>query len=62
MLRCEEDTATIYGQVKQQIMSKGRPIPENDIWIAATALQHNLTLVTRDDHFQAVDNLNLEKW
>lgn len=55
-------TAEIYGQIKTRLEAKGRLIPENDIWIAATAIQHDLTLVTRDDHFQAVDNLNLEKW
>ncbi len=38
------------------------PIPENDIWIAATARQHNLILVTRDTHFQHVSNLQIEAW
>jgi tRNA(fMet)-specific endonuclease VapC len=41
---------------------KGRPIPENDIWIAATARQHDLTLVSRDRHFAEVDNLRWEQW
>ena len=42
--------------------AKGRPIPENDIWIAAIALQYDLTLITRDTHFGEVDNLKVESW
>ena len=55
-------TAQQYGQTKNMLLAKGRPIPENDIWIAAIALQHTLILVTRDVHFSAIDGLLLEKW
>ena len=51
-----------YGKVKNGLRKKGRPIPENDIWIAAIAFQHDLTLVSRDEHFKEVENLKLEKW
>jgi len=44
------------------LRKKGRPIPENDIWIAAIAFQHDLTLVSRDEHFEEVEDLKLEKW
>jgi tRNA(fMet)-specific endonuclease VapC len=37
-------------------------VPENDIWIAALALQHDLTLATRDIHFEAVEGLKIEMW
>jgi len=37
-------------------------IPDNDMWIAAIARQHNLTLITCDKHFDAVDELTLESW
>jgi tRNA(fMet)-specific endonuclease VapC len=37
-----------------------RPIPENDLWIAAIAIQHGLTLATRDEHFNDVDDLKRE--
>ena len=50
VLGCDTDTARRYGQVKHLLRLQGRPIPENDIWIAAMALQHGLTLVTRDAH------------
>ncbi|MCI0354265.1 MAG: type II toxin-antitoxin system VapC family toxin [Acidobacteria bacterium] len=62
VLPCEAATADWYARVKQQLRSKGRPIPDNDAWIAATALQHQLTLVTRDQHFQEVDGLAMEAW
>ncbi|MBA3472116.1 MAG: VapC toxin family PIN domain ribonuclease, partial [Rubrobacter sp.] len=41
---------------------KGRPIPENDIWIAAVALQHDLVLASRDSHFEHVEGLQLDRW
>jgi tRNA(fMet)-specific endonuclease VapC len=52
----------LYGRIAQQLRRKGRPIPQNDIWIAATALQYDLTLVTRDEHFKQVEGLALETW
>jgi tRNA(fMet)-specific endonuclease VapC len=62
VLTCDLDTARMYGQVKSQIRAKGKPIPENDIWTASTALQYGLTLVTRDEHFSVIDNLTIETW
>ena len=62
ILNCDVATARLYGAIKQQLKLKGRPIPENDIWIAAIAQQHGLTLVTQDTHFEAVDGLQLESW
>ncbi len=43
ILECDQDTARSYGKVKSQLKIKGTPIPENDIWIAALATQHQLT-------------------
>jgi tRNA(fMet)-specific endonuclease VapC len=51
-----------YGEVKNALRLKGHPIPENDIWIAAVAHQHDLTLVTRDTHFDEIDNLKIIAW
>ncbi len=59
---CDDDTARIYGEIKTALRKKGRPIPENDIWIAAVAMQHSLTLVSRDEHFENVERLNLVRW
>ena len=55
-------TASIYGRIKRQQLIKGQMLPENDLWIAATALQYDLTLVTRDHHFDWVTGLTLEQW
>ncbi|HKV25778.1 MAG TPA: type II toxin-antitoxin system VapC family toxin [Candidatus Acidoferrum sp.] len=59
---CDADTAKHYGRIKDQLRSKGRPIPENDIWIAALAAQHGLPLATRDEHFAQIEGLRVEKW
>lgn len=53
----DEGTADFYGRIFALLRRKGRPIPTNDLWIAATALQHGLVLATRDDHFAAIEGL-----
>jgi tRNA(fMet)-specific endonuclease VapC len=62
VLVCDSETAQKYGDIKNRLRLKGRPLPENDIWIAALALQHQLILVTRDAHFQEVNNLQTIAW
>ena len=62
VLNCDVDTARQFGIIKAQLQAKGRMIPENDIWIAATTLQHGLVLATRDAHFKEVANLSYEAW
>ncbi|HNT35703.1 MAG TPA: type II toxin-antitoxin system VapC family toxin, partial [bacterium] len=48
VLMCDRTTARFYGEVKEGLRRKGTPIPENDIWIAAIARQHEMSLVARD--------------
>ena len=55
-------TAKHYGVIKSQLKKKGRPIPENDIWIAAIAKEYDLILVTRDDHFSHIEGIKQEAW
>ena len=62
ILGCDVTTAGRYGEIKNGLRVKGRPLPENDIWIAAIALQHDLTLVTRDAHFGEIESLKLATW
>ena len=62
ILGCDPDTARHYGRIKNDLRRKGRPIPENDIWIAAIALQYDLIVATRDNHFGEVDDLQIEMW
>jgi len=59
---CDTATARVYGEIKTSLRRKGRPIPDNDIWIAATVIQHSLSLVSRDDHFAEVDDLPVLRW
>ena len=47
-------TAHWYGKVKAALKRKGRPIPENDIWIAATAIVAGMTLLTTDKDFLSI--------
>jgi tRNA(fMet)-specific endonuclease VapC len=62
ILACDADTARQYGAIKNGLRAKGRPIPENDIWIAAVAMQHALDLVSRDPHFKEITGLGLTVW
>lgn len=62
VLICDMMTAQQYGQIKNNLRVKGRPVPENDIWIGAIAMQHNLALATRDDHFKEIEGLDMEMW
>ena len=62
VLSCDPTTALHYGRIKTGLRAKGRPIPENDIWIAAIALQYGLTVVSRDSHFREIDNLPIQEW
>ena len=55
-------TAKHYGNIVASLYKKGKPIPTNDVWIAATSIQYNTTLVTRDKHFYEIDNLVIENW
>lgn len=56
------ETARNYGAVKTVLRRNGTPIPDNDIWIAASALQLDLAVATRDAHFDAVENLSIARW
>src|SRR3990172_11312929 len=55
ILRIDELTAKSYGMLRQQLGIAGRPIPNNDLWIAALAQQHGAAIVTRDSHFDVVE-------
>lgn len=53
------ETADFFGVIKNSLKQAGRPIPINDVWIAAHALEHGAVLVTRDKHFHWVAGLRL---
>ena len=62
LLNTSKRTAEMYGRIKVQLKKQGKPIPENDIWIAAIAKEHNLTIVSRDKHFNHIPELTTVSW
>lgn len=62
MLNITEETAERYADVRRALKEAGTPIPQNDVWIAALALQHGLPLLTRDGHFDRVAGLRCVHW
>jgi tRNA(fMet)-specific endonuclease VapC len=50
-------TADSYALLYSGLRRKGQPIPTNDLWIAASALEHGAALLTRDAHFAQIDGL-----
>jgi tRNA(fMet)-specific endonuclease VapC len=62
VLLVDEPTAEHYAEVRNELRDKGRPIPENDVWIAALARQHGLPVISRDQHFDEVDGVIRHSW
>jgi len=59
-LRTDAETADRYAQIHDSLRCAGTPIPTNDIWIAASAMQFGLRLVTTDRHYENVAQVALE--
>ena len=59
ILYAGEQTTHHYANVYRQLRRQGTPMPTNDMWIAALALEHSLVLCTRDAHFDALPQLML---
>ena len=51
------ETAEQYARLFVQLKRAGTPVPDNDLWIAALVLEHDLTLITRDGHFRHIPQL-----
>lgn len=54
------ETALRYAEVDVYLQSKGRPIPRNDVWIAALAIEHGLHLLTLGAHFREIPMLLIQ--
>lgn len=50
-------TAEVYARLRLDLKKKGKPIPENDLWIAALCVEHQAKLAASDSHFDAVEGL-----
>jgi predicted nucleic acid-binding protein len=57
-----EETAAQYAVIRQELKKAGTPLPANDVWIAAIARQHDLPILTRDEHFDAVTGVTRLSW
>ena len=55
----DEETAEFYAKIYWDLKRKGKPVPSNDMWVAASAMRHGLALFTFDDHFKNIDGLLL---
>jgi len=62
VLAVTDETAVSYAIVRIGLKEKGTPIPANDAWIAALAVQHKLPILSRDRHFDMVSNLRRQVW
>ena len=62
MLPVRPSTAGHYAEIRSELKSAGRPIPSNDLWIAALTREHRRPLVSRDNHFEAVRGIKLVGW
>ena len=55
----DDNTSEQFAQIFKELKQKGKPIPTNDMWIAATAKQYNLGVFSNDKHFKYIDNLKV---
>lgn len=62
ILPVDGDTSTHYARIRAELKKADLPIPSNDLWIAALCRQHRLPLMSRDGHFDAVQNLKRIEW
>ena len=56
-LSVDSQVARIYGEIVADLRSAGTPVPTNDIWIAAVAARAGATVLTYDDHFEAISRV-----
>jgi tRNA(fMet)-specific endonuclease VapC len=57
-----EETAVRYAEILHFLQNAGTPIPTNDLWIAASAMQHGLRLLTTDAHYRKVPHVVVDFW
>ena len=62
ILTVTDGTAVAYARLRVALRRSGRPIPANDAWIAALALQHRLPILSRDEHFDVVAGIERKGW
>lgn len=61
-LTIDHETPLLYADIRHELKKAGRPIPQNDLWIAALVRQHELPLLSRDLHFDEVSGIERIGW
>lgn len=62
VLDIDQETTWRYAEIRLELKKFGKPIPTNDLWIAALCRQHSLPLLSRDGHFDAVAGVKRTGW
>ena len=62
VLPVDQATAQQYAEIAMELKKLGKPIPTNDLWIAALCRQYPLALMSRDKHFDAVPGIDRIEW
>ena len=62
VLDITSDTSRTYAEIRYELRRAGKPIPENDLWIAALARQHGLPVLSKDAHFDEVPGVRRLAW
>jgi predicted nucleic acid-binding protein len=60
LVEIDEETSERYAVIVQSLRVRGTPIPTNDLWIAASAMQHGLRVLTTDKHYLKVPQILTE--
>lgn len=61
ILSVDEKVSESYGVLKNKLLSQGKVLPENDMWIAAIAIANNVSVITQDKHFEEIENISVIK-
>ena len=61
-LEIDAETTLRYAEIRVELKKAGKPIPANDVWIAALCRQHARPVMSRDSHFDAVRGLRRVDW
>jgi tRNA(fMet)-specific endonuclease VapC len=62
LLAITPETTLPYASLRTTLKRSGRPIPANDAWIAALAMQHGLSILSRDEHFDVLPGVRRIGW
>ena len=62
VIRIDEAIAQRYARIRLNLKKSGHPVPENDIWIAASCLELDAPIISRDSHFKFIDDLRIIFW